>query len=236
MGAKPPVLLGLLQELDDLLQLVLGFVDAGDVVERGLRILLHVNLGLALADRHQAAEALLFGHAADEEHPDQKKEQGRQDPGQEVAEKGALDFSAEFHVVLGKLVRKRRINPGGDEEVAAIQRLFELALDVILADRDLVDLAVLEKLLELAVRKRFDLPAFDPPVLDEEDRENREDHIPEVKLNLFVHKLHLIFDTVAMLSYRLWHLAHRRRDHPSTSPRQHVRRPGYRMPKSAFLA
>ena len=53
--AEPAVALRLAQEADDLLQLLLGLVDAGDVVEADLDVLLDVDLGLALADGHEAA-------------------------------------------------------------------------------------------------------------------------------------------------------------------------------------
>ena len=53
--AEPAVLLRVLQELDDLPQLVLGLVDAGDVLEGDARVGLDVDLGLALADLHQPA-------------------------------------------------------------------------------------------------------------------------------------------------------------------------------------
>ena len=54
--AQARVLRRVLEEIHDLDQLVLGFVDAGDVVERDLRILLLVVAArLALADAHQPA-------------------------------------------------------------------------------------------------------------------------------------------------------------------------------------
>ena len=54
--AQARVLRGVLEEIHDLDQLVLGFVDAGDVVEGDLRILLLVVAArLALADAHEPA-------------------------------------------------------------------------------------------------------------------------------------------------------------------------------------
>ena len=55
--AQPAVFFRVLEEIDDLLQLRLGLVDAGDVVERRLGVGLDIDLGLAAADRHQPAEA-----------------------------------------------------------------------------------------------------------------------------------------------------------------------------------
>ena len=56
-AAEPLVLGGVLQEVDDLDQLVLGLVDAGDVVEGDLRLLLAVALGAAAAEAEQPATA-----------------------------------------------------------------------------------------------------------------------------------------------------------------------------------
>ena len=70
-AAEVRVLLRGLQELDDLLQLVLGFVDAGDVGEADLHFVVGVDLGAAARERHDAA----FGaaHAAEEEAPDRRR-------------------------------------------------------------------------------------------------------------------------------------------------------------------
>ena len=83
-AAEAPVGLRVLQEVDDLDQLVLGFVDAGDIGEGDLGLFLDIDLGAALADRHQPAEPAL-PHPADREHPNPDKEDRRQDPGQEIA-------------------------------------------------------------------------------------------------------------------------------------------------------
>ena len=57
--AQPAVLCGILQKIDDLPQLVLGLIDAGNVLEAYTGVGLDIDLGLALADRHQpAAQAL----------------------------------------------------------------------------------------------------------------------------------------------------------------------------------
>src|SRR4030095_8682187 len=69
----------MLQKVDDLDQLVLSFVDAGDVVEGHFRVLLLVVAPrLALADAHDAADAAALLRGAPE-HPDVKadEEKGR---------------------------------------------------------------------------------------------------------------------------------------------------------------
>ena len=56
-AAEALVLRGVLQEVDDLDQLVLGLVDPGDIVEGDLRLLLAVALGAAAAEAEQPAAA-----------------------------------------------------------------------------------------------------------------------------------------------------------------------------------
>src|SRR5258706_610808 len=60
-------LLRVLEELDDLFQLVLGLVDAGDVREGDLVVVLAEQLRLGLAEAHRLAAACLqLAHEADE--------------------------------------------------------------------------------------------------------------------------------------------------------------------------
>ena len=74
--AEHAVALGVLQEIDDLLDLGLGLVDPGDIGERGLGVLLDIDLGLALADRHQAAGThAARSHAPHQEDPDAEEDQ-----------------------------------------------------------------------------------------------------------------------------------------------------------------
>ena len=68
-------LLRLAQELDDLLELVLGLVDAGDVLERHLLLRAGRQLRLALAERQRLVAAAL--HLAHEEDPEADQQQDR---------------------------------------------------------------------------------------------------------------------------------------------------------------
>ena len=99
-GAQQAVLLGVLEEIDDLDQLRLGLVDAGHVGETRLGLLLDIDLGPGAADRHQAAEALLFREAPEHEGPDGEEDQDRHDPGHEVAQEGVLGHAGELHARL----------------------------------------------------------------------------------------------------------------------------------------
>ena len=62
-----------------------------------------------------------------------------------------------------------RIDPGGDELALAIQRLFELALEVVVGNADLGHLAVVQELLELAVGDRSDLLRRDVKILQDQE-------------------------------------------------------------------
>ena len=79
--AQAAVMLGVLQELDDLFKFLLGLVHARHIVETDLGVALDIDLGLALADRHEAAHPLPLGELADEENPDADEDKRRQHPG-----------------------------------------------------------------------------------------------------------------------------------------------------------
>ena len=72
---------GILEKADDLAQLLLCLIDAGDVGKRRLRIGFDVDLRAALADRQEAAaHAALLRHSPHEEHPQQIEHERRQHP------------------------------------------------------------------------------------------------------------------------------------------------------------
>ena len=80
-AAERGVFLRRLQELDDLLELLLGLVHAGDVGEAHLHVVFGKHAVLAARERHHAA----FGaaHAPDEEAPDGEQQQDRDDPAED---------------------------------------------------------------------------------------------------------------------------------------------------------
>ena len=97
-AAESLVLGGILQEVDDLGQLVLGLVDAGDVVEGDLRLLLAVALGAAAAEPEQPATASRRG-AATEPHEGGDQQQGgaeadqQREPGRTALVQGLDDHA-----------------------------------------------------------------------------------------------------------------------------------------------
>ena len=76
LAAQPLELLRVAQELDDLLEIFLGLVDAGHVLEGDAAMRLGQQLGLGLAEAHGAAGAGL--HLAHEEYPDAEDQHHRQ--------------------------------------------------------------------------------------------------------------------------------------------------------------
>ena len=91
LAAQPLELLRIAQEFDDLFEIFLGFVDAGDILEGDAAMRFGQKLGLRLAEAHGAAGAGL--HLAHEEYPDAEDQDHRQ-PGDEIAEQrvGTVGF------------------------------------------------------------------------------------------------------------------------------------------------
>src|SRR5690606_1931166 len=101
--AEASIVLGLLEEVDNLLELCLGLVDAGDVGESDAGVLLDNYLGAALAHVHQAAEPLLLGIGTEEPLPDGEEQEDRNNPGQQLRQPGILSPAAELDVVAGEV-------------------------------------------------------------------------------------------------------------------------------------
>ncbi len=187
---QPPVLVRLLQEIDDLLELTLGLVDTGDIVERRLDVGLDVDLGLALADRQQAAaEPAALLHPSHQEHPQADEKHRRHDPAEHVFQEGALDDPGDLDVIGLEVVRELRIDAYGDELAAAVrQRLAQRALDRVGRDRHRLDVVVLQLRDEVAVGDRFDRPVLHPQLLHEQHAEQGEDRKPEIEPRLLFHR------------------------------------------------
>ena len=189
-AAEPPVFDRVLQKVDDLDQFLLGLVDPGDIGEGDPGFLFDIDLGAALADRHHAAEPAL-PEAPDREHPDPDEEDRRQHPRQQVADPVAFDDAAVDHAVLVETLRQIGGDPRGDEVLEPVGLcLFQRAADVILGDRDLGDLAVVEQGLEAAVGDRGPFRALKIKTLNPQHAENGGDHVPEIDVNLLVHLIH----------------------------------------------
>jgi hypothetical protein len=81
-------LLRIAQELDDLLQILLGLIDASDILERNAPVRLCQKLCLGLADTHRAPGPTL--HLARQENPSADKDQDRKPVDEQRHEPGRV--------------------------------------------------------------------------------------------------------------------------------------------------
>jgi len=166
---EAPVALRILEEFDDLHQLVARLVDAGHVVETHAGLALHVDTGPALAHIKQPGRnATPLRHGTP--HPEQQEQ--RQRPRQQRTQPFTVLLAEVAHVRRVEVLDEIRIgHADGVERTQPIR----IALDGLgavagqdgveaaglerprhgrLRQRDLVDLAAVQELLELAVRQR----------------------------------------------------------------------------------
>ena len=163
-----------LEELDDLPELFLSLVDAGDVDELHLDVVLGVNLGAAAREGHHAA----FGpaHAAEEEAPQCDEKDERNDPAEYLPNPPIGDLAGVLHAVLLEILEQLWIFDANGREGRPLAALrLHPALDPLLADGDFLHLAVADARLELAVRDRIaDLHRVDEHVPDCEQQQEAE--------------------------------------------------------------
>ena len=142
LAAEPLKLLRILQVLDDLLELLLRLVDAGNILEGDAPDLLGQQPRSALAEAHRAAAAAL--HLAHEEDPHADQEQHRE-PGDQHAEQRRHVFvdrrGGDPHALVGQPADQVGIVRRVGRERAAIG---EMAADVVALDRDVGHLAAID--------------------------------------------------------------------------------------------
>ena len=85
LGANLGVLLGVVEDVDDLLEGLLGLVLAGHIPEGDPGLFLHIDLGVGLAQVAHSADAALSAHAEHEQEQSHHHQDG-QDIGQEQVE------------------------------------------------------------------------------------------------------------------------------------------------------
>src|SRR5262249_1647656 len=120
-----------------------------------------------------------------------EEEQNRQHPGQEIAEEMALDLAAEGDAVLVELPDQLLIVDAGRDELglAVLLRRLVGALDIVGADPDVGDPAVLQLVLKLAVGNDLDPLGLRVEDLQQQDPEDRRNEVPGVVLRFLVHGL-----------------------------------------------
>jgi hypothetical protein len=169
-------LVRILEEVDDLLELLLRFVDAGDIVERHPADLLGQQSCARFAEAHGLAAAGL--HLAHEEHPDADQKQHRE-PGQQ-------DIEQRRRVLLARRGRDPHalVLQGGDEawvlrrvgrERAAVAEVTGdgLALDVDRCNLPAVDLGDEVGVRQLLLRAATARTLED---VEESDQQKADDH------------------------------------------------------------
>src|SRR5687767_705396 len=151
--AEARELLRVLEELDDLGELLLRLVDAGDVLERRRRLVADEHARAALAERERLViRALRLTHHVDEEATDEQHRQEAQQERADEAESLALRLVLEVHDaarVRPVVLEDRLLEP----LVAVVDRRDlllavgdELDRRLVPADRDALDLAGLDGL------------------------------------------------------------------------------------------
>ncbi len=173
-------LLGVLEELLDLVELLHRLVDACDVAERDLGRVDRQALGARLAERHHLGAAAL--HLVHEEDPEPDEDEERQDVGQQ--RQPAICLRA-LDVVLGELVvghgrlQLRVQAVGRAARVARLVRLpaVELHRDgvVLGLEVDALDRARLQLLHEVAVGRRRLLGTGTDELLGEERQHHHDE-------------------------------------------------------------
>ncbi len=134
-------LLRLAQELDDLLQLFLGFIHAGDVFEGHLLLLHRQQAGAALAERQRLVAARL--HLANHDEPQRAQQQERrkvQDPARPASVRRILHRDVDA-LILEDLVHVRIVGRNRGVE-ARLVTILELAAYLGTGDRHLADVAL----------------------------------------------------------------------------------------------
>ena len=187
-AAEPLELLRIAQKFDNLLQIFLSFIDAGDVVERHPPMRLGQQFCFGLAKAHSFAARPL--HLPRQENPDaeegyerQAVDQQRDDPIIAIRR----GFRRDLHVLLVEGLHQSRIIRRISRESAAI---VEMPGNLITGDRHFADVALIdlvEKLAEADVLRRGALPRVLEQHHQGDDQQKNDDperKIPEIRIHL----------------------------------------------------
>ncbi len=186
LAAELLELLRILEEVDDLAQLFLGFVDAGDVLERHLVLLLRDQPRARLAEGERLGAAAL--HLAHEEDP-HADEQEHGDPLQEdrVPRVGVRWLHGDAHTPVAEHLDE--VGVIDDVGPLRLRAVLQAVRDVIAADDDGFDAILLHRAEEFG-EVRLLLPALLGPLEhgEKEDDDQADDH-PEGEV--FVNLVHV---------------------------------------------
>ncbi len=171
-----------LEEVDQLGHFLLGFLDAGDIIEGDLDLVGAEHARARLAEAHGAAAAGAALHLAHEVDPHADQQQDREGVDQQLHDqRGFLrQLALEADLVLQQVLHHRAIvrfrADGG--ELAAV---LELAGDVLAGDDDFFDIALRHLVVELGILQRR-LHAVAPGKALESQHQRHENDAPEQQI------------------------------------------------------
>ncbi len=189
LAAQALELLRVLQEVDDLLELGLGLVDAGHILEGYAAVLLGQQAGARLAKTHRATGAAL--HLAQEKDVDADQNKDRQPAHEDRADVDALFRRTGIDAVdvldqhRHQLLIGRRRRHIGRELLHAVARLAEAAGDGIAGDADFLHLTLLDGVDEVGIGNRIARRARRASLEDAvEQRQQEDDDDPQSSVTI----------------------------------------------------
>ncbi len=174
---------GIPQKLDELLDVLFGFIDAGDVGKRGLDLVLRQQPCLALAERHgPAAAAAAALHLPHEQHEHRDDDQNGKAGDQKLSPDALLlgQLASDLDVVVVKVVGQLGIGqPRRPDDLELLTRLLDAANQLV-ADGHGADLVVTHLLDEFGVGEGLRL-RLDVEVIEHSEQHGRDDQ-PEQQI------------------------------------------------------
>ncbi len=143
LAAEALEFLRILEEFDDFLEFLLGFVDAGDVLEGDATVLLVQQLGARLAEAHGlAAPRLHLAHEKDPYADEQQEREPRNENAEQRRHALVVGRRADADAALGEAADERRVvgRIGAERSAVSVVAGDLVALDGHVAHLALVDL------------------------------------------------------------------------------------------------
>ena len=173
LAAEPLEFSGVAQELDDLLQVLLGFVDARDVLEGDAAVRLGQKLCPRLAEAERLAAGALHLPGQENPHADQRDErQPRQQQRHEPRHVVLLGARGDRDALAVEALDQGRIRRGIGLEAAAVG---EVAVDFRALDQDVANAALLHLVEELRERDFLRLGPLARVLEQGEQRQQQQD-------------------------------------------------------------
>jgi hypothetical protein len=172
--------------IDDLLQFLLGLIGPGDIAKTGVDIFFADDLGLVLAEIHDARLAAL--QLPHQQVPDAEEQQDRHKPRQQGLEEGIFHLAGKFDVMLSQLLGQVGVDPdGGEDDLAVAGLVLHLAADPVLADGDLDHLVLRQRLDEFTVGNDLGAELVEDQALEQKHPPDCRQYIPDIELGVVFH-------------------------------------------------